>query len=100
MTETTYVVNEDVHGLPAELLDQLCRVVLLLGLFDAALKVAGKGLLAPRAAYRVRDGRERGARAVLLRPAQDGGEVERERAVPAHGVPEDGLAGQVLLRGQ
>lgn len=90
----TYVVNQDLH-FALRRLDQIRRVVLAPRLVDAALQVAAERLVAPRALRRVRYRRECGARAVLVRAAERG-EVQGERAVAAHGVPADGLAGEVL----
>lgn len=92
----THIVDEDVQRLLVGLADELSRVVLVLRLVDAALEVVLERLLSPRALGRVRDRREGGRGAVLLPPAQHGVEVERQRAVPAHGVAEDRLAAQIL----
>lgn len=96
MGARTHVVDEDVHGLLAHLGDELRRVVLAARLLDAALEVPAERLLAPRAVDRVGDGREGRGGAVLPRATELRVEVERERAVPAHGVPKDRLAREVL----
>lgn len=84
------------HRCLAELLDELRRVVPILGLLDTALEVPVERLLAPWAVDRVRDRGEGGHGAVLLRAAEDGAQVKRQRAVAAHGMAKYGLAREIL----
>lgn len=94
--EDTHIIDKNVNGLSTKLADQLSSIILLLGLFDTALKVPIERLLAPVTVDWIRDGRKGRARAVLLRALADRVEVDRERSMASHGVPEDGLAREVL----
>lgn len=76
--------------------DDLRGVVPLPRLLDAALEVPVEGGLPPRTVHGVRDRRKGGAGAVLFRARTHRVQVNRQRAVPAHRVPEDRLAGEVL----
>ena len=93
----THVVDKDVQRFLVGLADQFSGVVLVLRLVNPTLEVVLERLLSPWALGGVRDRCEGRRRTVLLPPAQHGVEVERQRAVPAHGVAEDGLAGEVLF---
>ena len=83
------LVDEDRHAERATR-EELRRIVLEPAAAILA-QVAAERLLAPWAAARGRDGRERRKRLVLLRMTMG----ERERAVPAHRVAEDPLTLQV-----
>lgn len=84
------------RGLAGELRDEFRGVILLLGLLNAALEVPAERALAPGAIHGVRDWCEGGAGTVRPRAAQERVEVDGQRAVSAHRVPEDRLAGEVL----
>lgn len=69
--------------------DEVGRIVPPAGLLDPTLQVSLERLVTPRTFRWVRNRCERAGGAVRPRVR---GEVDRQRAVPAHAVPKDGLA--------